>query len=138
MESLSTRLANRINTQSDILHAPVSARLLEAFPEINTMLRLEEMYSPNARLKHVAVERLSKLVQAMLIFEMPEIADQELQWAANILPRSGVTYDQQSSMVRWFFEELRQLNLDSDESSLAQDIEHYLIGVVRNIYHPFN
>jgi hypothetical protein len=131
------------NRLADLMADPalcnqVAERLLHAFPELAHTLRLEENYSPTARLSAVAVERLSALARAMLVFELPNLADRELAWASGVLPRNGVTHDHQAAMVRWFFEELRRLDLAPGELAQARDIEGYLLAQVRRLYQGLN
>jgi len=105
-----------------------------AYPELTQSLRLEENYSPVSRLSHVAVERLNDLVRAILLFDLPSLADQELHWAQGVLPRSGVTPEHQTTMVRWFFEEVRKLPISSLELAITREIEQYFLGRIRQIH----
>jgi hypothetical protein len=130
----STRLAQQLNDQRTPVCTKVASRLLREFPELTTTLRLEESYNAETRISQVAVERLSELVRAILVFDLPSLADKEFGWAQGVLPRSGVTYLHQSTMVRMFFEEVRRLNLSPPETLLSQDLERYLLSVVKTIY----
>ena len=112
----------------------VANRLLHAFPELTKTLRLEDNYLPSARLSAMAVERLSALARAMLLFDLPNLADYEFAWASGVLPRIGVTHDHQVAMVRWYFEELRRLDLAPGELAQARDIEVYLLAQVHRAY----
>lgn len=107
---------------------------MNTFPELEQLLKLEGGISAAQRLNDVSVERLCKLVQAILLFETMTIADQEFRWASGVLPRSGVTYRHQMSMVSWFFEEVRRLELDSSEMALTRQIEEHLLDQVDQIY----
>jgi hypothetical protein len=129
-----SRLAGQLNAQQKTLCEHVSIRLLRAFPELTHALRLEENYSPTDRLSEVAVGRLNELVRAVLLFELPALADKELSWARGVLPRSGVTFQHQSAMIRWFFEEVRRLPLSSAEQDLSFEVEQYFLGVVNETY----
>lgn len=129
------RLASQLTTQQKPICQHVSARLLRAFPEITRSLRLEENYSATDRLSQVAVERLNELVRAVLLFELPALADNEILWAQGVLPGRGVTFQQQSTMVRWFFEEVRRLPLTPEETALTYEIEQYFLQVISNAYH---
>lgn len=133
--TVATRLAGQLTAQQKPLCQHVSSRLLRAFPELTNSLRLEENYSPADRLSEVAVERLNELVRAVLLFELPALADKELVWAKGVLPRSGVTHQHQSAMIRWFFEEVRRLPLGPAELGLAREIEQYFLSVVNEAYH---
>jgi hypothetical protein len=133
---MDTVTAVKLADQLSHMHKPVcqhvSARLLRAYPELTQMLRIEENYSPTERLAEVAVERLNELVRSVLLFELPTLADNELVWAAGVLPRSGVTAQHQSAMVRWFFEEVRRLPLTPPELELTYELEqHFLRGIVQ-------
>lgn len=128
------RLAGQLTAQQKQLCQHVSARLLRAFPELTRTLRLEENYSATERLAQVSVERLTELVRAVLIFEAPALADQELSWAHGVLPRSGVTYQHQSAMIRWFFEEVRRLPLTPAELALARELEQYFLQVTTDVF----
>jgi hypothetical protein len=131
-----TRLTSLMKSQG--LCIQVATRLLRAFPELTRTLRLEENYGATERLSRMAVERLSALAQAMLVFELPSLADNELQWASGVLPRNGVTYEHQVTMVRWFFEELRRFELAPDDLATIYQLELYLLNQVRLAYHNLN
>ena len=130
-----TKLASQLSRQHQPLCDHVSARLLAAYPELTRSLRLEENYTPVARLSEVAVERLNDLVRSVLLFDLPSLADQELQWAQGVLPRSGVTPEHQSSMVSWFFEEVCKLPISPVELAIAHEIEQYFLNQIRQVYH---
>jgi hypothetical protein len=136
--SMDSVTANRLASQLKTMHRPlcqhVSARLLQAYPELSQMLRLEERYSPSERLAEVSVERLNELVRSVLLFELPTLADNELTWAAGVLPRSGVTMQHQSAMVRWFFEEVRRMGLTSAELELTYELERYFLQAISEAY----
>ncbi|EFO79961.1 hypothetical protein OSCT_2171 [Oscillochloris trichoides DG-6] len=129
-----SRLADTLSAHHQSLCDQVSARLLAEYPEITKSLRLEENYTPVRRLSSVAVERLNELVRAILIFDLPSLADQELEWAQGVLPRSGVKLEHQMSMVRWFFEEVRKLPIGSMEQAIAHEIERYFLGRIKQIH----
>jgi len=129
-----TRLADQLNRQRHGVCGSVAARLLRAFPELTRTLRLEESYSPAARLSQVAVERLNELVRSVLLFDLPALADEELRWAHGVLPRKGVTLEHQSAMVRWFFEEVRRLQLSADELAVARETEQHLLASISQAY----
>jgi len=129
-----TKLANQLSSQQQPLCDRVSARLLVAYPELTRSLRLEENYTPIARLSEVAVERLNDLVRSVLLFDLPSLADQELRWAHGVLPRSGVTKEHQSSMVCWFFEEVRKLPISPVELAIAREIEQYFLNQIQKVY----
>lgn len=128
------RLAGQLSSQNRLLCDQVSARLLAAFPELTRSLRLEENYTPVSRLSEVAVERLNELVRSILLFELPSLADQELRWARAMLPRSGVTFEHQTAMVRWFFEEVRRLPLSAPELAISREIEQHFLTQLRQAY----
>ncbi len=129
-----SRLADTLNTHHQPLCEQVSARLLAEYPEIAQSLRLEEQYTPVQRLSAVAVERLNELVRAILLFDLPSLADQELQWAQGVLPRNGVKPEHQMSMVRWFFTEVRKLPISPLEQAITQELEHYFLGRIKQIH----
>lgn len=129
------RLAAQLAAHQKPLCHQVSARLLRAYPELTRTLRLEENYSPAERLSQVAVERLSELVRSVLLFDLPSLVEQELAWAHGVLPRRGVTYQHQSAMVRWFFEEVRRLPLSPPELELARELEQRMLRSVDAVYH---
>jgi hypothetical protein len=129
-----TKLAGQLSIQNQPLCNQVSARLLAAYPELTRSLRLEENYTPVARLSEVAVERLNDLVRSVLLFDLPSLADQELSWARGVLPRNGVTSEHQASMVRWFFEEVRKLPISTTELAITREIEQYFLGQIRQVY----
>jgi hypothetical protein len=97
-------------------------------------LRMEEGYQAADRLSQVAIERLSELVGAVLVFELPALADKEIAWAGGVLPRNGVTRHHVAAMIRLFFEEVRRLPLTSAEGDLSRELERYFIGVVHQAY----
>lgn len=134
METAATRLAKRLGSQYKSLCDRVSTRLLAAYPELKDTLRLDEGYNPRDRLSFMAVERLSELVRAVLVFDLPELAERELMWAHGVLPRIGVTYTHQSSMIAWYFEELRSLATSPDEVRLVRNLEQTFLGAVRSAY----
>lgn len=136
--TIASRLAEQLSAQQQSLCEHVTARLLRAFPELTRSLRLEENYSPADRLSQVAVARLNELVRAVLLFDLPSLADKELSWAHGVLPHRGVTYQHQSAMIRWFFEEVRRLPLTAAELDLAREIEQYFLQVVNNVHHSAN
>lgn len=129
-----TRLADQLDAQGEHLCREVSQRLLRAFPELTQTLRLEERYTPAERLSEVAVARLNSLVRTVLLFEHPGVAEQEIRWAQGVLPRSGVTYEHQATMMRWFFEEARRLPLSPSEAALIREIEQFFLAQVRQAY----
>jgi hypothetical protein len=129
-----TRLAGQLSAQQKPICHHVSARLLRTYPELTRSLRLEENYSATDRLSQVAVERFNELVRAVLLFELPSLAEQELSWAHGVLPRRGVTFQHQSAMVRWFFEEVRRLPLSPAEFDLAREIEQAMLRSVSEAY----
>ncbi|MBX0329263.1 hypothetical protein K2Z83_16435 [Oscillochloris sp. ZM17-4] len=136
MESIAaTRLADQLRSHQQELCNEVASRLLVAYPELKRSLRLEENYLPITRLSEVAVERLNELVRAVLIFELPSLADQELLWAHGVLPRNGVTAEHQSSMVSWFFEEVRKLPISAAEIAITREIEQYFLVQIRHPHH---
>jgi hypothetical protein len=126
-----TRLAGQLSSQNQPICNQVSARLLATYPELTRSLRLEENYTPIARLSEVAVERLNELVRSVLLFDLPSLADQELRWARGMLSRSGVTPEHQASMVCWFFEEVRKLPISASELIITREIEQYFLGQIR-------
>lgn len=130
-----SQLADQLSQMQKPLCKHVSARLLQAYPELTQALRMEENYSPADRLAQVAVERLNELVRTVLLFELPSIADNEISWAAGVLPRRGVTYQHQSSMVRWFFEEVRRLTLTPAQLELTYELERHFLLAVEQAYH---
>lgn len=132
--TVATQLAAQLQQVHQPLGRRVAQRLLQAYPELTHTLRLEESYPAIDRLSEVAVERLLELVRSVLLFGLPALADSELRWAVNVLPRSGVTYQHQSSMVRWFFEEVRQLRLSTAELKLTHELESYFLKVVTQVY----
>ena len=129
-----SRLAGQLAAQSDNICSHVASRLLRAFPELTQSLRLEENYQPMARLRSVAVDRLNELVRSVLLFEQLSLADSEFRWAHAVLPRSGVTYEHQSAMVRWYFDEVRRLPLGQSELSVVRELEQHFLGQVRQAY----
>lgn len=128
------QLADRLSAQQQPICQQVTARLLQAFPELAGLLRLEEQYEPAARLSAVSVEPLSELVRTVLLFELPALADGEFVWAHGILPQRGVTHQHQAAMVRWFFEELRQQPLGPAEQQLSRELEQHFLAVVSRVY----
>jgi hypothetical protein len=129
-----TRLAEQLTSHQQALCYQVSSRLLTAYPELTQTLRLEENYTPTARLSVVSVERLSDLVRSVLLFDLPSLADNEFTWAKDVLGRSGVTSEHQVSMVRWFFEEVRKLPISSMEMAIAREVEQYFLSQLRQIH----
>ncbi|MGQ9926997.1 MAG: hypothetical protein ACUVS4_09010 [Chloroflexaceae bacterium] len=129
-----TRLVNQLTAQQKQICQNVAGRLLRAYPELSRMLRLEENYTASERLAAVSVERLSELVRSVLLFEAPTLADKEIIWAHGVLPRHGVTYQHQSAMVRWFFEEVRRVPLTPEELALTAEIEQYFLNLVSSVY----
>lgn len=132
---VAAHLAERLNNSvRDIISLRVARRLLVAFPELTETLRPEVTTSPEERLSKVSTERLFELVRAILMFDMLSLADQELYWAHGVLSRSGVTYEHQSTMVRWFFEEVRRLDLELAELAVTRELEYYMLGVIATIF----
>jgi hypothetical protein len=128
------RLAGQLSTQGQPICHQVAARLLRAYPELTRTLRLEESYQATDRLSEVAVERLKELVRSVLLFELPALADTELQWAVGVLPRRGVTREHQTAMVRWFFEEVRRLPIGNAERDLSREVEQYLVEAIGHAF----
>ena len=128
-----TSLANRLSSEQKLICQCVAARLLQTYPELLEMLRLEE-HQAAERLSEVAVERLSELVRSVLLFELPTIADSEFSWAHGVLPGQGVTHQHQAAMVRWYFDELRRLTLSPAEQAITHELEQHFLGVVRQVY----
>jgi hypothetical protein len=127
-------LAARLGSHREQLCRQVAARLLRAYPELAQTLRLEERHHAVERLSKVAAERLSELVRAVLLFELPSLAIEEFTWARDVLLRSGVTGQHQSAMVRYFFEALRQLPLSPAEDELARELEGHFLGAIRQAH----
>jgi hypothetical protein len=135
MESTAaTRLATHLEDHRGSLCTYVAERLLTTYPELIASLRIEEVHSAETRLSIVAIERFNELVRAMLVFELPSLAENELRWAYGVLPRHGVTYDHQATMVRYFFDEVRKLKLGPGELIVARETEHYLLDLIRSMY----
>jgi hypothetical protein len=128
------RLAGQLSAQQQPLCQHVAARMLRVYPELTHSLRIEEGYQPAERLSLVAIERLSELVRAVLVFELPALADSEISWAGGVLPRSGVTRHHVAAMVRLYFEEVRRLPLSPAESELSREIERYFVGAINQAY----
>ncbi|NJM07525.1 hypothetical protein HC891_17080 [Candidatus Gracilibacteria bacterium] len=129
-----SQLAAQLELQRDELCAHVASRLLQGFPDITQTLRLEEQYSPELRLSEVAVLRFNELVRAVLLFELPELANKEFSWARGVLPRHGVTIEHQYALISVFFEEVRRLNLGPAELQLARDVEHEILNQIQCAY----
>ena len=131
---VANRLVSQLTAQHKLICQHVAARLLRTYPELARSLRLEENHTAAERLSAVAVERLGELVRSILLFDLPALADQELAWAHGVLPRHGVTYQHQSAMVRFYFEEVRHLPLTPEEIALTQEIEQHFQKVVSSVY----
>jgi len=126
-------LAEQLVTQRTLICARVTTRLLLAFPELVQTLRMEATTSVEARLSEVAAERMYELVRAILLFGLPNLAEQELRWAVGVLPRSGVTTEHQAAMIRWFFEETRQIGLGPAEIAITQELEQYMLNFLTTL-----
>jgi hypothetical protein len=133
-EEIEQALAAKIQLRQAVLGQVISRRLLETYPEINDSLRLEERYSPIERLAAVSVTRLSELVRAALIFGQPTLIDDELRWAIGYLPKQGVKFDHQDALVRWMFEEIRQMHLSNAEYNLSIELEQYIRERIKHLY----
>ncbi|WP_129674798.1 hypothetical protein [Candidatus Chloroploca sp. Khr17] len=132
--TIADQLAQRLSQEHALICQRVATRMLDRFPELQRSLRLEENYSPIERLAEVAVERLNELVRSVLLFDLPSLADNELAWASGVLPRRGVTFEHQDAMVRWFFEEVRQLSLNEAEQAIIITTEQHFL---RALYHAY-
>ncbi|NJK80363.1 MAG: hypothetical protein HC914_10835 [Chloroflexaceae bacterium] len=134
--TVATHLAQRLGEKSTVLSHRVAIRLLAAFPELTYVLQAESLAASSVqeRLGQVSVKRLNDVVRAILVFGDPSIAEQELQWAVGVLPRRGVQHKHQSTMIRWFFDEVTHLELTSDELVLAHQLEHHILDVVERVY----
>lgn len=130
------QLAERLKQRHEFLSERVSARLLAAFPELAQLLQLESLTAttPARRLGQASVDRFTEMVRAMLIFEDFSIASREIQWAIGVLPHRGVRFEHQSTMVRWFFDEVSQMDLPEAERQLSYQLRDYLLGLVRTAY----
>ncbi len=128
------RLAAKLDGKRDMICKRVTVRLLATFPELKQVLHLEGGIAAEDRLNQTATDRLCELVRAILLFESLSLADQEFRWAGGVLPRYGVRYQHQSSMVRWFFEEFVRLGLDEEEMRLVGEIEQYILSIVKSVY----
>ncbi|MFP4435979.1 MAG: hypothetical protein ACLFVO_01925 [Chloroflexaceae bacterium] len=128
-------LAEQLATQRTLICARVTTRLLLTFPELVQTLRMEAATSVEARLSEVASERMYELVRAILLFGLPNLAEQELRWAVGVLPRSGVTTEHQAAMIRWFFEETRQIGLEPAEIAITQELEQYMLDLLTTLTH---
>jgi hypothetical protein len=133
-EEIEQALAAKIQLRQAVLGQVISRRLLETYPEINDSLRLEERYSPIERLAAVSVTRLSELVRAALIFGVPTLIDDELRWAMGYLPKQGVQFEHQDALVRWMFEEIRQMHLSNAEYNLSIELEQYIRERIKHLY----
>jgi len=128
-------LAEQLITQRALICTQVTNRLLLAFPELVQTLRMEAATSVEARLSEVAAERMYELVRAILLFGLPNLAEQELRWAVGVLPRSGVTTEHQAAMIRWFFEETRRIGLGPAELAITQELEQYMLDLLTTLTH---
>lgn len=129
-----SRLAARLKEHKEPLSTRLAVRLLKQFPEIEGMLKLEGEAAAPQRLVSSSSGRLCELVRAILIFEDLSLADKEFGWAAGVLPRSGVSHAHQTTMVRWFFEETRQLGIDTSEEATAREVEQHILNVLNDLY----
>lgn len=133
--SVAQRLADRLQAWHHIVCPRVTTRLLVTYPELVRTLRLESVASVEDRLSQVSVARLYEVVRAVLLFNMPELADKELSWAYGVLPRSGVTFVHQSSMIAWFFDEIQQLGIEPDETIIVQELRQRMLDLIQCMYH---
>lgn len=127
-------LAQKLSSFCTPICMRVTTRLMHTFPELAQTLRLEAAASVEARLSEVSVERLYELVRAILMFNLLSLADKELRWAQGVLPRSGVTDKHQAAMIRWFFEEVREIGLTPTEVAITREIEEYMLDLLATIY----
>lgn len=127
-------LAEQLTSQQEQLCQRVAARMLRSYPELANTLRLDEGYKAADRLSEVAIERLSELVRAVLLFELPALADAELTWASGVLPSHGVGRHHVIAMVHLFFEELRHLPLSPAETILTRELEGYFVASANQSY----
>lgn len=126
-------LAARLDESCPHISMRVSERLLREYPELIDTLRMTTP-SAAARLSDVAVGRLCQLMRAVLLFRQPVLADKEFEWSVGVLPRYGVHFEHQNAMVRWFFEEVRALELTPPEHELADELEQHLLAVVASAH----
>lgn len=132
--NVAKRLADRLQAWQHIICTRVTTRLLVTYPELVRTLRLESVTSVEERLSQVSVVRLYELVRAILLFDLPELADKELAWAYGVLPRSGVTFEHQASMIAWFFDEIQQLGIEPDETIIVEMLKQRMLDVMQRIY----
>jgi hypothetical protein len=130
------RLIPLLSDKQETICLRVSRRLLDTYPEIQRMLKLEGGLSMEKRLSEVSVTRLCRMLQAILLFETLDLADQEFRWAGGVLPRSGVTYQHNLSMTRWFFQEINQFELQPGEALLLASIEQHILQLIEETYAP--
>ncbi len=129
-----TYLAERLRINRTPICIHVATRLLNAFPELINTLQTEVVVSPEKRMAEVSAERLCELVRAMLLFNLPILADKELEWACSVLSRNGITSMHQTALIRWFFDEVRLLDLSADEVAITQELEQYMLDVLDRLY----
>ncbi len=129
-----TYLAERLSVSRTSICHRVATRLLKAFPELINTLRSEVVISVETHMSEVSAERLCELVRAILIFNLPTLADKELEWACGVLPRSGITYRHQASLIHWFFDEVRLLDLSAGEVAITHELEQYMLDVLDRSY----
>lgn len=129
-----SRLAEFLTSHEELICRRVAVRLLMIFPELESLLKLEGGILPEMRLRSMAVDRFFRMVQAVLVFEAPELAKQEFEWAAGVLPRHGVTYDHQATMVRCFFEEVDRLQPAASVAQIAHEIEQTFSDALHTAY----
>lgn len=125
-----TCLAERLSANRTSICLRVATRLLKAFPELINTLRIEVVISAEQHMSEVSAERLCELIRAILLFNLPTLADKELEWAYGVLPRSGITAMHLAALIRWFFEEVRLLDLSATEVAITQELEQYLLNVL--------
>lgn len=129
-------LAHYLNESETVLSQRVATHLLDRHPEIRTSLRLEEDYEAIERLAEVSVERLNRLVRAMLLFEAPTLAEPELRWARDVLVRWGVTRQHTTALIDLYFADIDQRELDPAVTKLARHLHHFLLTQLDQLTPP--
>jgi hypothetical protein len=120
-------LAHYLQEREGVITHRVAARMLELYPELTSVLRLEEDYAVVDRLAEVSVERLNRLVRAMLLFEAPTLAEPELRWARDVLQRWGVTSQHTAGLIDCYFADLEQSGIDVPQVKLARQLHRFLL-----------
>lgn len=130
----SNRLAARLASSEEHVCRNVSDQMLKTYPELQHSLHLDGNATPSLRMSRMSAEPLNAMVRGILVFDTLSVAENELRWAAGVLPRYGVQRKHHTALMHTYFTEVMQLDLDLSEMALVTDLRANLLAMLDVCY----